>query len=194
MGKNQKTQSGSGRRRASTSRTRGSEAGDLKKSPISREFSSGGVVYKPSDTVKEGFWLIRSTKPNDLFPKQHWTLPKGWIDDEAEGIPGPIASGRKKATEEDLQKTAIREVREEGGVEASIVKKIGSTKIFYKHPLRGPVLKFITFYLMKWEKDLLNGWDEETEEVVWLPFDEACKKLSFSNEKQILKKAEDMLV
>ncbi len=120
-------------------------------------------------------------------------LPKGWIDDGAEGFPGPIASGEKRATEDDLQKTAIREVREEGGIKANIIKKIGSTKIFYTHPLRGKILKFITFYLMKWEKDLPEGFGEETEEILWLEFDDAIKKLTFGNEKQILKKAKEML-
>ncbi len=159
--------------------------------PISREFSSGGVAFK--QIKGNPLWLIRSTTPNDLFPKQYWMLPKGWIDDGKEGSPGPIASGNKKATEEELQKAAIREVSEEGGIKASIIKKIGSVKIFYKHPLRGQILKFVTFFLMKWESDLSNGHDGETEEVLWLPFNDAYKKLSFGNEKQILKKAKEIL-
>lgn len=121
-------------------------------------------------------------------------LPKGWIDDAEGDIPGPIASGKVRATEEDLQKAAIKEVKEEGGIEANIVKKVGSTKIFYTHPVRGPLLKFITFYLMEWKKDLNQKDDRETDEVLWLSFDEAYKKLSFGSEKDVLKKAKEMLV
>ena len=32
-----------------------------------------------------------------------------------------------------MQKTAIKEVKEEGGVEAKIVGKVGTEKYFYKH-------------------------------------------------------------
>ena len=54
-------------------------------------------------------------------------------------------------------------------------------------------MKFVTFYLMEWQKDLPEGHDTETSEVAWLPYDEAYKKLSFSGEKQILKKAKLLL-
>ncbi len=153
----------------------------------SREFSSGGVVYKGDK------WLIRSTMPSKLYPKMYWMLPKGWIDNETESTPGPISSGKLKADEDSLQKTALREVREETGVEAKIIKKIGAEKHFFKDPVRGYIIKFVTFYLMEHVKDLPEGHDGETSEVVWLQFDEARKKLSFSGEKQILTKAKEIL-
>lgn len=139
-------------------------------------------------------WLVRATVQSKLFPKVNWTLPKGWIDDsDTWGVPGPMGRGEVRATESDLQKSALREVAEEGGIEAKIVEKIESQKIFYKHPERGNILKFITYYLMEWIRDLSEGFGEETSEVAWLPFEEAYKKLSFGGEKQILKKAKDLL-
>lgn len=111
-----------------------------------------------------------------MFPKIHWTLPKGQIDKG-----------------ESLEGAAIREVEEETGVGVRIVKKIGTIKYFYNHPENGNILKFVTFYLMEFVKDLPDGHDEETSEVVWLPFEEAYKKLSFGGEKQILKKAWEAL-
>lgn len=156
-------------------------------SSIEREFSSGGVVFKGDK------WLIRSTMPSDLFPKSYWTLPKGWIDDAAPGIPGPMASGKVKADEKSLRENALREVQEEAGVDAKIIKKIGTVKYFFDHPERGKILKFATFFLMEWKKDLPEGFDEETSEVLWLSFEEAKKKLSFSAEKQMLERAKDLL-
>lgn len=161
------------------------------KNILTREFSSGGVVFKREG--KTSLWLIRKTVASELFPETHWMLPKGWLDDEGPGIPGPFASGKNKAGEEILQETAIREVKEEGGVEAKIVKKIGTLKFFYTHPTRGKVLKFVTFYLMKWISDLPEGFDGETSEVAWLPFKEAYGLLSFSREKEMLKKAVEIL-
>lgn len=154
-----------------------------------REFSSGGVVYKDNG----GKWLVRATAPSNLFPKVYWMLPKGWIDDEAPGVPGPMASGRVKADENSLRQTALREVEEEGGIEAKIIRKIGTEKSFFKHPERGRILKFVTFYLMEYVRDLPGGFDGETSEVAWLSFDEALRRLSFDGEKRMLKKAGEIL-
>ena len=161
---------------------------------ILREFSSGGVVYKGDK------WLVTRSSASKLYPEAVWRLPKGWIDNETPDIPGLMASGKMKADEESLQKAALREVREEGGVEARIIKKIGTEKYFYNAPdkglpagRQGKILKFVTFYLMEWVKDLPEGFDEETSEITWLAFDEAYKKLSFSGEKQMLKKAKELL-
>ena len=152
-----------------------------------REFSSGGIVFKKNK------WLIRSTVVSSLFPNKYWMLPKGWIDDAGPGIPGPMASGEIRADEESLQKTAIREVAEEGGVSASIIKKIGTEKYVFKHPEKGSILKFVTFYLMEFVRDLPEGFGDETSEVAWLSFDEARKKLSFGGEKEMLTRAQELL-
>lgn len=181
MGKDKKKENGTGRRGSLRGR-----AGTL------REFSSGGVVFKrEGDNI---LWLVRATVPNELFKDKRWTLPKGWIDDSDQvGVPGPMASGTVKADEESLQKAALREVWEEGATRARIVKKIGSAKYFFNLPGTGNILKFVTFYLMEYLKDNPDGHDYETSEIVWLPFNEAYKKLSYSGEKKVLKKAKVML-
>ena len=161
------------------------------KAILTREFSSGGVVFKK--TKPETFWLIRKTSASKLFPVSHWMLPKGWLDDEGKDVPGPMASGKIQATKKVLEETATREVREEAGVEAKIIEKIGTVKFPYNHPARGRILKFVTFYLMEWKKDNPEGFDFETSEIAWLPFNKAYKTLSFSSEKSVLKKAEELL-
>jgi 8-oxo-dGTP pyrophosphatase MutT (NUDIX family) len=160
------------------------------KSPVLREFSSGGVVFK--NVNNELLWLIAATSPSEFYPQVYFRLPKGWIDDEGPDIPGPMASGRVKAGENSLQHAALREVAEEGGVAAEIVKKIGTTNFVYHHRVRGKVLKFVTFYLMKWLENLPEGHDGETSEVLWLPYAEAKKKLSFISEKDILSRANEL--
>lgn len=167
---------------------------DTQKGPVLkniREFSSGGAVYK-----KDGnkvLWLVTASQASTLYPKIIWRLPKGWIDDKGEGIPGRMASGETKADENSLREAAIREVKEEGGVEAKIIAKIRTEKYFFKHPERGPILKFVTFYLMEWVKDLPEGYGMETSEILWLPIDEALKKVSYSSEKKILQEAQNSL-
>lgn len=149
--------------------------GEGKKEALKREFSSGGVVYK-----KRGgktLWLVTKSAVSDLYPKSVWRLPKGWID---EG--------------ETTEETALREVGEEGGVEAQIIQKIETVKYFFVIPDKTKILKFVTFYLMEWNKDLPQGFDGETSEIAWLLYEEAHKRLSFSGEKQVLKKAKELLV
>lgn len=164
----------------------------LNRPKVAREFSSGGVVFRRFGS--EVKWLVAASVTNKMFPKLVWRLQKGWIDDSDEReVPGPIARGEIKASEDDLQKAALREVAEEGGVEAKIIQKIGSEKIFFKHPARGLILKFVTYYLMEWQKDLPEGFGEETSKVLWLSYDEARKKLSYSGEKKILDKANEIL-
>lgn len=154
---------------------------------LNREFSSGGAVFRADK------WLITRSSKSELYPETYWRLPKGWIDNITPETPGPMASGKIKADEESLQGAALREVREEGGIEAKIVKKIGTEKYFFNAPNKGRILKFVTFYLMEWVKDLPEGYDQETSETSWLPFEKAYKKLSFLGEKQILKKAKEIL-
>ena len=167
----------------------GKNAPDLK---ISREFSAGGVVFKKE---KNRFlWLVTEAAvlPKSLFPAGTWRLPKGWLDNAGKTIPGLLASGKNRATEEELQNAALREVSEEGGVEAKIIKKIGTVN-FPFNSIRGRVIKFVTFYLMEWVKDLPEGTDFETSEVAWLSFEEAYKKLTYQGEKEVLKKARELL-
>jgi 8-oxo-dGTP pyrophosphatase MutT (NUDIX family) len=162
-------------------------SGRILKTKYSRHFSSGGIVFK--ENGKDFLWLIKKTAASNEYPNQYWMLPKGWIDDEGERVPGPMASGKIKADENSLQAAALREVREETGIEAVILKKIGTYKYSYTDPVHGDVLKFVTFYLMKYKKDLPEGFDFETSEIKWLSYQEAYKTLSFSGEKQMLKKA-----
>lgn len=171
--------------------------GEGKKEILKREFSSGGVVFKKVKGERQEvkvLWLVAKMAilPKSLHPLNTWRLPKGWLDDAGDMIPGPLASGEKRATEEDLQRGALREVAEEGGVEAKIVQKIGTIKFFF-NSTRGKVLKFVTFYLMEWLRDLPEGHDDETSEIALLVYEEAYKRLTYPTEKQVLKKAKELL-
>lgn len=149
--------------------------GEGKKEKVVREFSSGGVVYKGKG--EKTFWLVTKSATSDLYPKAVWRLPKGWIDER-----------------EKVEEAALREVGEEGGVEAKIIEKIETVNYFFTTPNKTKILKFVTFYLMERIKDLPEGFGEETSETVWLPYEEAYKKLAFNGEKQILKKAKELLI
>lgn len=172
----------------------GEEKEEKTEPKLNREFSSGGVVYKNNNSLNsEILFLVSKSKPSPEYPKDNWRFPKGWIDDDGVDIPGPKASGKVKATEEDLEKTAVREVMEEGGVEAKVIKKIKTINFFYKHKTRGLTLKFVTFYLMEYIKEVEEGFGSETEKVEWLNYAESIKRLTNKKEKEILTTASNML-
>ncbi len=158
---------------------------------VIREFSSGGVVFK----IVSGntLWLIAKSRKSKGYQDDIWRLPKGRIDDEMFGLkPGPKARGDIKATEEEIQKAALREVCEEGGVKAKIINKIGTEKFFYKSKQTNKnILKFVTFYLMEWISDVKGLYLLESEEVSFLPFKEAYQKLSYPGERKMLKIAKE---
>ncbi len=142
-----------------------------------RQFSAGGVVYRK---VGEGVeWLIRLPKANPGYKgKIGWTFCKGWID---EG--------------ENPEEAALREVREEGGIKAKIIDKLSTIKIFFTDAVSGEkIMKFITYFVMNYEMQTEEGFDNETEEVRWVNKENALQMLAYANEKQLLKAAYEKMV
>lgn len=152
---------------------------------MKRQFSAGGAVFRREKTrnktqkrAKTLWLLIKPKGGKKFYDKIRWQLPKGWIDES-----------------ETSQQAAVREVKEEGGVKAKIIDKIDTVKWFFKDIYEGKgelTFKTVTFYLMEWQQDTKGGPGEETEKVIWLPYERAYKKLTFKNEKKILKKAKEI--
>lgn len=139
---------------------------------MKREFSAGGVVFQK--TASGILWLIIKPRPSALFPTDRFQLPKGHIE-----------KGEKAVD------TAIREVFEETGIKAQIISKISDIKYVYN--LDGEkIFKIVTFYLMEY-KSGEPAENIEVEKILWLPFKEAYKALTFSSEKSILKQASNLL-
>jgi 8-oxo-dGTP diphosphatase len=139
------------------------------------ETSAGGVVYRKSKGSLE-FLVVQHSGHH------RWVLPKGWVD------PG-----------ETKEQAAIREVREEAGVEVEIGDYLGETTVFYTSsdpPAGGEkVRKTSHFFLMKHKSGdpgKKHGW--EIEDTTWLLAEEAIKKLDYPGEKEILKKASKKLI
>ena len=134
------------------------------------EFSAGGVVYRKINK-SIGFLIVQHSGHH------RWVLPKGWID------PG-----------ETKEQTAIREVKEEAGVEAEIRDQLGEITVFYTNQEKEKVRKTSYFFLMEYksgnpEKD--HGW--EVENTTWLSPQEAIKKLDYPGEKKMVEKATALL-
>lgn len=140
-----------------------------------REFSAGGIVCKKEDN--QVLWLVRRPKGgNDYRGNLGWSFPKGLIDKG-----------------ETIGQAALREVAEEGGIKAKIIKKLPTLKIFFTDEDGQQVMKFITYFVMERLEDLKEGFGWETKEVKWVSKDEALKLLIYKNEQELLKQAMETL-
>jgi len=146
------------------------------------ERSTGGIVYR----LQKGqpIWLLikvlfkKSTSKNTTH-RIIYKFPKGHLQ-----------SG------EVLKQAALREVEEEGWVKSRIVDKIGSRDyVFWDKTLKKDITKKVTFYLMEYLEDSLTKYSDR--EVIlgreWFSLEEALKKLCYSSEKSLLKKAASKL-
>jgi 8-oxo-dGTP diphosphatase len=127
------------------------------------EFSAGGIVFKKEKG--EILFLLSKHSQN-----KSWGFPKGLIGD----------SDKNESKEE----TAIREVKEETGVEASIVKVLGTTVYWYQWDGER-VKKNVTYYLMECLSYDFDKRDQEMEEVGWYGIDKVEERLRFDVDKKL---------
>ena len=120
---------------------------------------AGGLVYRLVNGQKE--YLLVSSKNVALA----WVLPKGQIDEN-----------------ETAEQAALREIKEEAGVEGVIVQRLGVVSTI-RWPFKR---KIITFYLV--EMKAAGAANEEHRETVWLPFEQAYAKLTYAYQKRVMKK------
>jgi 8-oxo-dGTP pyrophosphatase MutT (NUDIX family) len=154
-----------------------------------REISAGGVVVRRVG----GVWNIAAIEPQrepgsggssakKKSPSTLLALPKGLLD------PG------EKAAE-----TAVREVREETGVSAKLVTKLRDIKYFYVRSWgdRQRVFKIVSFYLLQYDSgtidDISPDMRIEVQRALWVPIDDAPKRLTYRSERDVVKSAQEYL-
>ena len=137
------------------------------------QVSAGGVAFRWRDSEPE--IAIVSMKP-----KLRWQLPKGIVD------PG-----------ESPEVTAVREVREEAGVETERLGLIETIEYWYRSVRNGqPVRyhKFVHFYLLEYRSGDVADHDHEVDEARWVSFEEALARLEFKSEREVAEKARQMVM
>jgi 8-oxo-dGTP pyrophosphatase MutT (NUDIX family) len=130
---------------------------------VIREFSAGGVVVRRM----QGRPFVAVVRVRD----QILALPKGHPD------------GNESAAE-----AAQREVREETGLEAEVVERLGDVKYWY---VRGGerVMKIVAFFLFRYRSGSVENHDHEVEEALWIPLDEAPRRLAYKGEREMAEAA-----
>ena len=95
---------------------------------------------------------------------------------------------------ESLLEAAKREVREESGVIGKGGPKLGVTNFFFTHPVSKEFIhKFVHYYLFKKHGGTVENHDKEYADARWFTLDAAVKAASFRDDKQILKRAAQII-
>ncbi len=168
---------------------------------MQREFSAGGAVVRH---MQQRWWLaviepspssgtdaaaVTQAPSTPTKRSRHrnpsrtvLALPKGLID------PG-----------EKPPQTAVREVREETGVDAALITKLKDIKYFYIRSWgdKQRVFKVVSFYLLLYRAgqldDITPEMRREVKQALWIPLEEAPQKLAYPGERQIAKAALDYI-
>src|SRR4051812_30998282 len=137
-----------------------------------QESSAGGVVFRLGDGGTFDVALI-------LTHEGRWQLPKGWVEDG-----------------ESPEATAVREVREETGLDAEIVGPLGDIEYWYvsrydAEPAR--VHKRVQMFILRYTGGSTDDHDDEVIEARWVEIGEAERMLAFKDEQRIMAKARGAL-
>jgi 8-oxo-dGTP pyrophosphatase MutT (NUDIX family) len=130
---------------------------------VIREFSAGGLVIR------------------NLRGRPHVAVVR--VRDRVLALPkGHPEQG------ESAQDAALREVREETGLEATPVEKLGDIRYWYARD-GDRVLKIVSFFLLRYRSGRLEDHDHEVEEALWIPLEEAPARLAYRGEKDMAETA-----
>jgi 8-oxo-dGTP pyrophosphatase MutT (NUDIX family) len=144
-----------------------------------REFSAGGLVYRRRGGACE---VVLAARRHPASGELVWSIPKGHVE-----------RGETTAV------AAVREVREETGLEAVIEQPLGSITYWYARPddagrpVRVRVHKRVTFFLMQAKGGRFRDRDHEMDAVRWFGVSDALRAAAHANERALVRRAGRLL-
>ena len=130
--------------------------------------AAGGVVVRGSG---DALAVVITGRDSD----RTWVFPKGTPD-----------------RGESVEETALREVREETGLDVEIVAPLGVIDYWFAVPGER-VHKFVHFFLMRATGGDVSRHDHEYDHVRWVSIDEARRLLTYDTYREILDRALERL-
>ena len=130
---------------------------------------SAGIVLFRNDSSKNEFLLLN-------YPQGHWDFVKGKVEEN-----------------ETTHETAIRETKEETGI--SNIEFIDGFEESVEYDFRfkkEEIHKRVIFFLAKTDEKKIHL-SHEHSGYIWLEYNDALKKTTFENAKNVLSKANEFL-
>ena len=128
------------------------------------EKSCGGIIfYKTRQNVK-----ILLVKNNN---GRYWSFPKGHIEDG-----------------ETEQETAIREIKEETGLDVTLVNSFREISEYCPF---GKIRKRVVFFMAQTMSDAVHIQEEEIDSYIWVDLEEAHHRCTYDNDLRVIRKARE---
>jgi 8-oxo-dGTP pyrophosphatase MutT (NUDIX family) len=83
---------------------------------------------------------------------------------------------------------ALREVREEAGVDARLVEPLGDVRYWYTRDGRR-IAKVVSFFLLEYVSGEVEDHDFEVEQARWMALEDAARDLSYPGEREMAARA-----
>jgi 8-oxo-dGTP pyrophosphatase MutT (NUDIX family) len=142
--------------------------------PIRTQVSAGGVAFRRTGAGVDVL-IVRIGDPG------RWQLPKGIVD-----------------AGESPEITAVRETREEGGVDTELVAPLEKIEYWYvgddADGTRVRFHKFVHFFLLEYIAGDPSAHDWEVAEARWATIDVALELLAFKSERTVAERARELLI
>ena len=136
---------------------------------MKNEHSAGIVFFRKIENRIE-FLLLH-------YPSGHWDLVKGHIESNE--------TTKEAAKRESKEETGITDIKLIDGFEEEI-------EYYFRYDNQD-IHKKVTFFLSETKQDRITLSDEHLD-FIWLDFENTTKKITFDTAKQIVRKANDLLI
>lgn len=141
---------------------------------IKDEISAGGIVFKKMQSQKSKVvsivWLVCQHSEH-----KGWVFPKGLIGD--------------LNVDESMESAAIRETKEEGGVNARIMRSIGKPAVYFYTFKGQKIRKTVHYFLMEYVSGDTKDHDWEMMDARFMTKDEVRKILTYQSDKKAFEQA-----
>ena len=145
------------------------------------DIAAGGVVFRYCGAQLQVCLIRRARFRSGLRERPGtdsvWGLPKGHAEPA-----------------EQLAATALREVKEETGLVAQLLKPVTTIRYWFREP-GDPSLhaKTVHFFLMRAQRGRLEDHDREVIEARWMSWAAAMDAVAYENERQVLRLARQLI-
>lgn len=137
--------------------------------PRVEETSAGGLILDRSGA--HAALIARRDRRGRLI----WSLPKGHVE-----------------AGESTEDAAVREVREETGIEGRVVAPLGTIDFWFTTE-EHRVHKTVHHFLLQAQGGELSDDDVEVVEVAWVPLGEVSGRLRYADERRLIALVPDLL-
>ena len=144
----------------------------MNKIPTETQISAGGVAFRQREDQID-IALI------SVGENQRWQLPKGLIQPD-----------------ESPEAAALREIREETGLETEVIQLLEKIEYWYVSQQRGQRVRFhkyVYFYLLRYQAGDVADHDWEVNEARWVEIEKAQDLLAFESEKKVVRQAQTLI-